>query len=174
MEYIMLAMLILLLLMIVAMIIFVLWSGNRTVNQYSRSKSFINRGVDVDLGHMINEGSDFIPTDGVGTVYVSGIQSPEVKLYDRNKGIDYGPVSLESPKTFGSMSGRAEIRILYDNYISGMHFKIYLYNGMPYIMDLQSKNGTRLNGEVLKTPVAIKTNDVIQVGATYLYVTVLR
>ena len=50
--------------------------------------------------------------------------------------------------------------------ISGHHCRIYFQNGSFFLEDLQSTNGTRLNGiKVDQKPAPIKNRNLIQVGA---------
>lgn len=51
-----------------------------------------------------------------------------------------------------------------DKYISGSHFKISKANEEYIIEDLNSTNGTILNGKILTEPNMLKNNDVISLG----------
>ena len=68
----------------------------------------------------------------------------------------------ERPLTIGR-SPDADI-ILRDEKISRMHCGIRLLEGEYYVKDLQSKNGTFLNGERIDTA-KLKAGDVIRVGS---------
>ena len=63
--------------------------------------------------------------------------------------------------------GRAEICDLYidDPHMSKQHFAIEFSNNMLMIMDLESKNGTFLNGVRLNGKRRLSQNDVIQAGS---------
>jgi hypothetical protein len=53
-----------------------------------------------------------------------------------------------------------------DSYASGKHLRLELRNGAVYLEDLQSTNGTFLNGERLTDPVELRPEDVIRIGDT--------
>lgn len=59
-----------------------------------------------------------------------------------------------------------DIAIEWDDAISRRHARVFAQSGSYYVEDLGSKNGTRLNGQVLpaETPVALNPGDVIHVG----------
>lgn len=48
--------------------------------------------------------------------------------------------------------------------LSREHFRVYTDSGRYYVQDLQSKNGTFLNGALLRQPEALKTGDKIKAG----------
>ena len=73
----------------------------------------------------------------------------------------------EKPLTIGR-SPDADITIL-DERASRMHCGIRLWDGEYFAKDLQSKNGTYLNGEKIEMA-RIKPGDRIRVGATVLAV----
>jgi pSer/pThr/pTyr-binding forkhead associated (FHA) protein len=79
-----------------------------------------------------------------------------------------------------SGSGRREVKLagpvtvgrspsvtipLDDKTLSREHTQFYLDRGRPCVRDLESKNGTLLNGQLLKQPTALKPGDKVRVGA---------
>ena len=70
---------------------------------------------------------------------------------------------------FGGISiGRsadADVRIE-DRYASGVHARIYSRGASYYVEDMNSTNGTLLNGERLEGEVRLKDLDQIQIGGT--------
>ena len=65
--------------------------------------------------------------------------------------------------------GRApehEIVLPEDGYASGDHARIYFDQGMWWIEDLHSSNGTFVNDQVLTAPWQLSPYDLIKVGRT--------
>lgn len=62
--------------------------------------------------------------------------------------------------------GRKEdnIVVLPENYISGYHAKIFLKNGKYILQDLNSTNGTKLNGQKILGKAYISVGDKIEIG----------
>lgn len=68
--------------------------------------------------------------------------------------------------------GRKEdnMLILRDPYCSGHHARIYSKNGMYILEDLESTNGTLLNGEKVSAKIVLKPQDEIKIGSLVLKV----
>ncbi|MDD5505191.1 MAG: serine/threonine-protein kinase, partial [Candidatus Omnitrophica bacterium] len=64
----------------------------------------------------------------------------------------------------------AAIKIIYDDYCSRMHALIYREDGLCFIEDLNSVNGTLLNNELIRGKKELKDKDVIGLGNTKLTV----
>lgn len=58
--------------------------------------------------------------------------------------------------------------VIRDETTSGKHFEIKRESDGLYIIDLQSKNGTFLNGKMLRESLVLRNNDVIKAGSTTL------
>jgi predicted component of type VI protein secretion system len=57
-----------------------------------------------------------------------------------------------------------------DRTLSREHTRVYGENGRYFVRDLESKNGTYLNGELIRRPEALKPGDRIKVGpATFVF-----
>ncbi len=54
--------------------------------------------------------------------------------------------------------------ILNDNTVSNRHARIAFHHGHWWVNDLQSTNGTCLNGEIIKNPAIVINGDVISCG----------
>jgi len=57
----------------------------------------------------------------------------------------------------------ASVRVA-SNAVSRVHARIFLKEGRPHVTDLQSLNGTSVNGELLSGPAPIKEGDTITLG----------
>lgn len=55
-----------------------------------------------------------------------------------------------------------------DDFVSAQHAKIALVNGAWLAQDLQSTNGTRLNGSRLRGTAPLKTGDLLDLGRLHL------
>jgi len=74
-----------------------------------------------------------------------------------------GPITVGRSQTAGVY--------LDDKTLSREHTQFYLDHGRICVRDLDSKNGTYLNGAVLKQPAALKPGDKVKVGvATFTVV----
>ena len=80
--------------------------------------------------------------------------------------------SLNTPFELGR-TREAEI-FLRDPEVSRRHARIETQNGVLYLEDLKSSNGTFLNGRRLGEPLEIRAGDEIDVGTTRLVVTSVR
>jgi hypothetical protein len=68
----------------------------------------------------------------------------------------------------GLMIGRAggiEVRID-DNFASGHHARVFDHDGMVYLEDMNSTNGTYLNGERVEGQEPLQPDDRIRIGDT--------
>ena len=84
------------------------------------------------------------------------------------KGHKYA-VKSDSPILIGR-SEEANIRIAYDQYCSRRHAKVYWDNGKCYVQDLESTNGTYVNGAKITGTLELNNNDIISLGDTELLV----
>ena len=58
-----------------------------------------------------------------------------------------------------------------DNYVSQLHARIFSRDGMIFVEDLGSTNGTYLNTRKVSSPVAMKRGDQLKIGSTVMEVT---
>jgi hypothetical protein len=77
--------------------------------------------------------------------------------------------SLRTPFEIGR-TREAEI-FLRDPEVSRRHARLETQNGVVYLEDLKSSNGTFLNGRRLAEPLEIRAGDEIDVGTTRIVVT---
>ena len=78
-------------------------------------------------------------------------------------------VKSDSPILIGR-SEEANIRIAYDQYCSRRHAKVYWDNDKCYLQDLESTNGTYVNGAKITGTLELNNNDIISLGGTELVV----
>ena len=58
-----------------------------------------------------------------------------------------------------------------DSYVSQLHARIFARDGVFYVEDLGSTNGTFLNSHKVSAPVAMKRGDRLQIGSTVMELT---
>lgn len=80
-------------------------------------------------------------------------------------------VKSDAPILIGR-SEEANILMGYDQYCSRKHAKIYWDDNKCYVQDLESTNGTYVNGEKIQGTVQLNNNDIISLGSTELIVSI--
>jgi len=74
-------------------------------------------------------------------------------------------VQIRFPETSFGRSAEADYRFADDDQISRLHCKIVSQAGSIVLIDLQSTNGTRLNGSPVTTEAQLKNGDIIEFGS---------
>ncbi|NLM04914.1 MAG: FHA domain-containing protein [Clostridiales bacterium] len=97
---------------------------------------------------------------------------PYLKLINRKESLDYDVkefYDLKDVTVIGRKRG-CDIQIL-DRFLSSQHAKITMDEGEYFLEDLESANGTYLNGNKIEDVVKLKTGDRIGFGQTeFLFV----
>jgi hypothetical protein len=75
--------------------------------------------------------------------------------------------ALADELTMGRAAGCA-VSLSDDTYVSQLHARVFSRDGMVFLEDLGSTNGTYLNGQRVQGAVAVHTGDRLQVGSTIL------
>ena len=112
----------------------------------------------------------YLDIKGIGTTSLdSGIY---LKLINRKDSLPFKVKEYYSLEDFISLGRGNENKItIKDPYISKNHLKIVEDEGNYYLEDLDSANGTYLNGERIMDVVELKNGDRIRVGQVeFLYV----
>lgn len=88
-----------------------------------------------------------------------------LKLINRKDSIPYKIDEYYPIEDLLTLGRRGENDIVIkDLFISKDHFKIIEDEEDYYLEDLDSKNGTQLNGEIIRDTVRLTNNDVIKIG----------
>lgn len=74
---------------------------------------------------------------------------------------------LAAEMTIGRATG-CHVSVPSDTYASNLHARVYQADGLTFVEDLGSTNGTFVNGARISGPTAVKAGDRIQAGATLL------
>ncbi len=97
-----------------------------------------------------------VPASSTRTVLV--VEQPEVL-----RGREF---LVSGEATIGRAPGCAIV--LFDDYISAHHARVFQRGGRLWVEDLRSTNGTLLNGHRLRRPAALRTGDRLKIGAIVL------
>ena len=99
-----------------------------------------------------------------GTAFLWGREMPyKVILQDMNNPIKRFEVSLNDPVLVGYNSG-CQIRLNYEETVSGNHCRLYGENGKFYVENLSKTNGTLLDGKRVVNTAEIYTGCVLTLG----------
>lgn len=96
----------------------------------------------------------------------------------KNAGLEYALEVIDAPDTIGLSKGsiypvrsitnigRKEDNhiIINDPFVSGYHARVFQKDGKIYIKDLDSTNGTLLNGDGVKETEELVEGDVLEIG----------
>ena len=74
------------------------------------------------------------------------------------------PVALDSPQIVIGRGAEADIRVN-DHYMSGKHARVLVIHNFYYIEDLDSRNGTTVNGKPIKF-MRLSHQDTVKIGST--------
>ncbi|NMB28099.1 MAG: FHA domain-containing protein [Tissierellia bacterium] len=112
----------------------------------------------------------YLDIKGIGTVSLDN--SIYLKLINRKDSLPFKIKEYYSLEDFVSLGRGNENKIIIkDPYISKNHLKIVEDEGNYYLEDLNSANGTYLNGDKIMDVVELKNGDRIRVGQVeFLYV----
>lgn len=93
-------------------------------------------------------------------------RTPSAVVVHGPDGTKVGSFRLSDPLNVGRSEACA-IR-LDDTYVSQMHARLYGKNGVWFVEDLGSTNGTYVNDRRVASPVEVHAGDVVRVGKTVL------
>jgi hypothetical protein len=97
--------------------------------------------VDAAVGHLLVRSSPVFPS---GTV-----------------------ILLDNDVVFGRAAD-SDVPLTSDATVSGRHARVFRRNGVPYLEDLGSTNGTYVNGQPLAAERLLRPGDIVAVGSTEL------
>ncbi len=78
-----------------------------------------------------------------------------------------GTYPLAAEMTIGRAAG-CQVAVPGDTYASNLHARVYQADGLTFVEDLGSTNGTFVNGARITGATAVRVGDRVQVGATLL------
>lgn len=120
-------------------------------------------GPQGDKTELLSETSD----NGDSTVMLfSDAGTYTISLTDVNSPIKSFQVPLTSNVVIGRKADSATLVVDYDKSISSRHCEIYENSGRIYIRDLQSANGTFVNGSRITSETEIISGNIIRLGRT--------
>jgi hypothetical protein len=105
--------------------------------------------------------SDYSPAgDGFG-----GHVSSARLIAEHGGGLDAGQAFVVGSGLVIGRAGGIEVRIE-DNFASGRHARVFDHEGNAYLEDLNSTNGTYLNGQLVEGQEPLQADDRIRIGDT--------
>ena len=100
----------------------------------------------------------------IAILIIKNMKSGKVTLmFDMGNG--FVRKTMKDKFVIGRDSSKADFSMPTDNMLSSMHCMIYMNNKNIYIKDLDSTNGTYLNGKKLKGSQILSKGDIILVGS---------
>lgn len=87
-----------------------------------------------------------------------------ISLVNVNDSNEEYRVPMERYVIIGKNEAKCSLAIKDDPSVSGQHCKILLSEGFYILSDMDSTNGTKLNGKRINKPVPIENGDVIGIG----------
>ena len=95
---------------------------------------------------------------------VTGVREAKTKTRAWLVATDGFTYQLNRGVTTVGKSSQSDFQITTDNTVSRVHLKILEKDGDYVLHDLESTNGTRLNGKRVFEPVVLQTDDIIELG----------
>lgn len=154
---------------IVTLIIFLVMRGRNTDDIYTSdiysggsSQSF-NQGYPDPINNGYNNAGSSYPMQGMdSTVNVNEMgQDITIVLTPINGG---GQITAKMNGIVNIGRGPLNEIVINDNLVSGRHCAITNENGVMYIEDMMSTNGTILNGILINSKSEIRNNDILMLG----------
>lgn len=142
--------------------------------RHYRKDVYVNGGVDLKTGQ-VSKGSvsafNGMNIEQYDTIVIGGENSyagvvSRIVLVNRKTGERYEK-SFNDMLIIGRGGKGYESQMLLlggDKSVSGMHCRIFRYNGALYAEDMNSANHTYLNGEYLSSPKKIHNGDILKLG----------
>jgi Mg-chelatase subunit ChlD len=90
-----------------------------------------------------------------------------------NSGTQPFDLVLQDSLIIGRSQGQCDVLLENDREVSRQHCQLNLENGAIRLIDLESKNGTFVNGVPITGPYRLKQDDILMVGKTELRLTIL-
>ena len=123
------------------------------------------RSVAVDVGGRKRAATTQMRTPAPSSAAKRGKPPTQVVVHDAGGGKPT-TTKLRDPAEIGR-GDRCAIR-LQDTYVSQVHARLYPKDGVWYVEDLGSTNGTLLNDRRVDAPLEVHAGDVVKVGKTVL------
>ena len=136
---------------IAVLYLFLLWVARSALKDLRRPAPHAGSYVDADFN---------AAADGFGP------RSSAARLVaEQGGGLHAGQVFVVGSGLMIGRAGGIEVRIE-DNFASGHHARVFDHDGMVYIEDMNSTNGTYLNGVRVEGQEPLQPDDRIRIGDT--------
>jgi len=94
----------------------------------------------------------------------------DITFEDANDPSKYFRISPKGRIILGRARSKCDLAFEYDDSVSSRHCELYMRDGNWYVRDLDSSNGTMLNGDKVFTESSISSGDMLQIGSLMLIV----
>jgi acetyltransferase-like isoleucine patch superfamily enzyme len=130
--------------------LFLLWIARSALKDLRRPAPYADSYRDADYGG----------ADGFG-----GVPSSARLVVEQGNGLRAGQAFvIGSGLVIGRENG-SEVRIE-DNFASGRHARVFDHEGLAYVEDMRSTNGTYVNGRRIEGQEPLQADDRIRIGDT--------
>ena len=130
--------------------LFLLWIARSALKDLRRPAPYADEYLDADYGG----------ADGFG-----GVPSSARLVVEQGNGLRAGQAFvIGSGLVIGRENG-SEVRIE-DNFASGRHARVFDHEGLAYVEDMRSTNGTYVNGRRIEGQEPLQADDRIRIGDT--------
>lgn len=117
-------------------------------------------------GSDAGSGSAAVAGGGAGTITRTAVGPPRDIIMTDEHGHVSSPIAIAGLVTLGRADS-CEVQIL-DTFASQMHARVFDLDGVSYVEDLNSTNGTYLNDTKIVGTSPVKSGDVVRIGNTAL------
>jgi FHA domain len=139
---------------IAVLYLFLLWVARSALKDLRRPAPYVDEFHDAEH-----------PGDGDG--FAGRVPSSARLIAEHGGGLHAGQAFVVGSGLVIGRADAAEIRIE-DTYASGRHARIFDHEGFVYIEDMNSTNGTYVNGRRVDGQEVLNANDRIRIGDTEL------
>ena len=87
-----------------------------------------------------------------------------IRLIDKKRPSQIQEYSLDNPIVVGRVAGKSQAVFDYEKSISGKHCEIYRVGNKVYIRDLNSSNGTYVDGVLVTDSIELSDGSIIKIG----------
>lgn len=107
-------------------------------------------------------------TDKVLVSQGQEVKGQQIRIIKIGGDLRYGETAVNIIDSFviGRKSEKSDLAVPDDRWLSDVHCKLFLNNDHVYIEDLNSENGTYVNGVPIVSPMKLSEDDIILIGAS--------
>jgi len=138
--------------------------------QFNQNKGEDDVGQTVALVNRVNHEAPDTET----RLLFADLPSGEITFEDANDPSKYFKIPAGNRIVLGRLNSHCDIAFEYDDSVSSKHCEIYVRDNDWFVKDLESSNGTWVNGEKVYTEKKLLSGDLLQLGSLILIVRFLN